>query len=67
MRREEECVGERVMVIEVPWKIRIRSPKRKWLDTTRNHLSATELSGDETQCRINGINGKRLLRNIDPS
>ena len=51
------------MVIEVQWK-RIRgSPKRKWLDNTRNHLSAIELSGDETQCRINW---KRLKRNIDP-
>ena len=28
--------------------------KRKWLDNIRNHLSERELSGDETQCRING-------------
>ena len=29
---EEECVGKRVVVIEVPWKRRRGSPKRKWLD-----------------------------------
>ena len=51
------------MVIEVPWKRRRGSPKRKWLDNIRNHLSERELSGDETQCRINW---KRLIRNIDP-
>ena len=39
LRRQEECVGMRVMVIEVPWKRRIGSPKRKLLDNTRNHLS----------------------------
>ena len=50
------------MVIEVPWKRRRGIPKRKWLDNIRNHLSERELSGDETQCRINW---KRLIRNID--
>ena len=30
----------------------------------RKHLSEIELSGDETQCRINW---KRLIRNIDPT
>ena len=29
LRIEEECVGKRVMVIEVPWKRRRGSPKRK--------------------------------------
>ena len=56
-------MGKRVMVIEVPWMRRRGSPKRKWLDNIRNHLSERELSGDETQCRINW---KRLIRNIDP-
>ena len=53
LRREEECVGKRVMVIEVPWKRRRGSLKRKWLDNIRNDLSERELSGDETQCRSN--------------
>ena len=30
LRREKECVGKRVMAIEVPWKRRRGSPKRKW-------------------------------------
>ena len=64
LRREEECVGKRVMVIEVPWKRRRGSPKRKWLDNIRHDLSERELSGDETQCRINW---KRLIRNINPT
>ena len=30
------CVDKRVMLIEVPWKRRRGSPKRKWLDNVRN-------------------------------
>ena len=30
----------------------------------QDHLSARELPGDETQCRINK---KRVIRNIDPT
>ena len=56
-------MGKRVMVIEVPWKRRRRSPKRKWLDNITNHLMERELSGDETQCRINW---KRIIGNIEP-
>ena len=40
-------MGKRVVVIEVPWKRRRVSPKRKWLDNTRNHLSERKLSRDE--------------------
>ena len=47
---------------KVPWKRRTRSPKRKWLDNIRNHLLERELSGDETQCRINS---KRIIGNIE--
>ena len=61
---EEECVGKRVMVIEVPWKRRRGSPKRKWLDNIWNGLSERELYRDETQFRINW---KRIIRNIDPT
>ena len=57
-------MSKRVTVIEVPWKRGRGSPKSKWLDNIRNHLSERELSGDETQCRINW---KRLIRNIDPT
>ena len=41
-------MGKRVMVIEVPWKRRRGSTKRKWLDNIRDDLSERELSGDET-------------------
>ena len=47
LRREEEYVGKRVMVIEVPGKIRRGKPKRKLLDNIRNDLSERELSGEE--------------------
>ena len=62
LRREEACVGKSVIVIEVRWKRRSESPKRKFMYNIRNDLSERELSGDETQCRINW---KRLIRNID--
>ena len=57
-------MGKRVMVMEVPRKRRRGSPKCKWLYNIRNDLSERELSGGETQCRINW---KRLIRNIDPT
>ena len=47
------CINKRVMVIEIPWKRRRGSPKRKWLGNIKNDLSERELAGDETQCRIN--------------
>ena len=37
-------------MIEVPWKRRRVSPKRKCLDDIGNDLSERELSGDEIQC-----------------
>ena len=63
LRREDECMGNRVTAIEVPWKRR-GNPKRKWLDNIRNDLSEREQSGDETPYRINW---KRLIRNTNPT
>ena len=51
LRREEEYVGKRVMVMEVPRKRRGR-PKRRWLDNIKNDLSERKLSGEEAQDRI---------------
>ena len=64
LRREEEYVGKRVMVIEVPGKRRRGRPKRRWLDSIRNDLSERELSRDDMQDRAKW---RRLIRHIDPT
>ncbi len=63
LRREEEYVGKRVMVMEVLGKRRRVRPKRRWLDNIKNDLSERELSGEEAQDRVQW---RRLIRNIDP-
>ena len=42
LRREEECVGKRVMVMEVPGKRWGGRPKRRWLDNINNDLPERE-------------------------
>ena len=64
LRREEEYVGKRVMVVEVPGKRRRGRPKRMWLDNIKNDLSERELSGEEAQDRVQC---RRLIRHIDPT
>ena len=64
LRREEEYVGKRVMVMEAPGKRRRGRPKRRWLDNIKKDLSERELSGEEAQDRVLG---RRLIRNIDPT
>ena len=51
LRREDEYVGKRVMVMEVPGKRRRGRPKRRWLNNLRNDLSERELSREDTQDR----------------
>ena len=51
LRREDECVGKRVMGMEVPGKRRRGRPKRRWMDTIGNDLSEKELSREDTQDR----------------
>ena len=46
-----ECVGKRVMGMEVPGKRRRGKRKRRWLDNIKNDLSGRELSGEEAQDR----------------
>ena len=64
LRREDEYVGKRVMVMEVPGKRRRGRPKRRWLDNIRNDLAERELSREEAQDRVQW---RRLIRNIDPT
>ena len=51
-RREEEYVGMRVIVVEVPGKRRIGRPKRRWFDNINNDLSERELSEEVSQDRV---------------
>ena len=53
LRREDECVGKSVMVMEVPWKRRRGRPKRRWLDNIYNDLSQRKLSREDAQDRVN--------------
>ena len=47
LRREDECVGKRVMGMEVPGKRRRGRPKWEWLDRIRNDLLERELSRED--------------------
>ena len=49
LRREDEYVGKRVMVMEVPGKRRRERPEQMWLDNIKNDLSERELSGEDAQ------------------
>ena len=63
LRREDECVGNRVMAMEVPVKRRRGRPKRRWLDSFKIDLSGRELSGEDAQDRAKW---RLFVRHIDP-
>ena len=72
LRRKEEYVGKRMMVMEVPGKRRRGRLKRRWLDSIRNELSERELSGRTRKTLLDGgvsqdtstphKSGKRCIR-----
>ena len=62
LRREDECVGKRVMGMEVPGKRRRGRPKWEWLDIIRNDLWERELSREDAQDRPRC---RRFIRHID--
>ena len=64
LRREDEYVGKRVMVMEVSGKGRKGRPRRTWLDNIKNDLSERELSREDAQGRDKW---RCLIRNIDPT
>ena len=64
LRREDEYVGKRVMVMELPGKRRRGRPKRMRLDSIRNDLSERDLSREDAQDRAKW---RRLIRHIDPT
>ena len=64
LRREDECVGKRVMGMEVPEKRRRGRPKWEWLDSIRNDLWERELSREDAQ---NRPRCRRFTRHIDPT
>ena len=64
LRREDEYVGNRAMVMEVPGKRRRGRPKRRWMDTIGNDLSEKDLSREDPQVRAKW---RRLIRHIDPT
>ena len=64
LRSEDECVGNRVMGMEVPGKRRRGRPKTRWLDNINNDLSVRELSGEDVQDRAKW---RRLIGHIDPT
>ena len=45
LRKEDEYVGKRVMMMEVSGKRRRARPKRRWLDNIRNDLSEIIVKG----------------------
>ena len=64
LRREDECVGMGVMVMEVPGKRRTGRTRQSWLDNITKDLLERELTGEEVQDRVQW---RRLIRNIDPT
>ena len=51
MRREEHCVGRRVMEMKVEKRMKIGMPKRRWLNKVKNDIKEKGLSADEVYDR----------------
>ena len=63
MRREDHCLGRRVMEMDVQ-VMRMRGrPKRRWLDRVRGDISREWTAGEEVYDRATWA---RISSNIDP-
>ena len=52
LRREEEYVGKRVVVLEVPGERRRGRPNRRWLANIKKDFLERKLSGEEAQDQV---------------
>ena len=59
LRRVEDYVGKRLMVMEVPGKRERGGPKRRWLDNVRNDFSERSVRGGSTRLSSMDVSRKK--------
>ena len=64
MRREEECVGRRVMALQADGDRRRGRPKWRWMDNITGDMRQNGLTMEDARDRARW---KRLIRHVDPT
>ena len=64
IRKEEPCVGRRMMEMKVQGRRKRGRPKRRWLDRMRDGIKEKGLSGEEVYDRATW---RRMSSYIDPT
>ena len=64
MRREEECVGRRVMALQADGDRRRGRPKWRWMDNITGDMRQHGLTMEDARDRARW---KRLIRHVDPT